>query len=69
MPDRWKSHRWEPAGFNSAGDPMYQRTNQSFQQRDYSELTKAELQALLEHMALPTSGNKADLIARLQEAE
>jgi hypothetical protein len=48
---------------------MYQRTNQSFQQRDYSELTKAELQALLEHMALPTSGNKADLIARLQEAE
>lgn len=33
---------------------------------DLSELTKADLQARLEIMGLPTSGNKAELIARLE---
>ena len=35
---------------------------------DLSELTKADLQVRLELMGLPTSGNKAALIERLEAA-
>lgn len=34
---------------------------------DYSEWTKDELQAELKNRDLPTSGNKDELIARLEE--
>jgi hypothetical protein len=33
----------------------------------YYTKTKAELQALLKHMGLPTSGTKDELIERLQD--
>ena len=36
---------------------------------DYSQLKVPELKKLLQEKSLPISGNKADLIARLQEAE
>lgn len=35
----------------------------------YDELTKAELEEALEARDLPKTGNKADLIARLEEAD
>lgn len=34
---------------------------------DYSSLKVPDLKKLLQERSLPTSGNKADLIARLQE--
>lgn len=34
----------------------------------YDDMTKADLQAELESKGLPTSGNKDELIARLEEA-
>ena len=36
---------------------------------EYSEMTVAELKDLLRELGLPLSGKKADLIARLEEAE
>ena len=56
------------AGENSAGDPMYAR-NLSAGSSDYESMTKAELQGLLKHMALPTTGNKDELIARLRDED
>lgn len=35
----------------------------------YEAFTKAELQAECERLGLPTTGNKPDLVARLQEAD
>lgn len=36
---------------------------------DFNELTKADLQGLLAEAGLPTSGNKAELIERLEGGE
>lgn len=36
---------------------------------DYAQLKVPDLKKLLQERSLPTSGNKADLIARLQEHE
>jgi SAP domain-containing ribonucleoprotein len=36
---------------------------------DYSQLKVPELKKLLQEKSLPISGNKADLVARLQEAD
>jgi len=36
---------------------------------DYSQLKVPELKKLLQERSLPVSGNKAELIARLQEAD
>lgn len=69
MPNRWQSDRWTQTGTNSGGDPVYSRSNTGLATREYTEMTKAELQALLKHMALPTSGTKDELIARLEDAE
>jgi hypothetical protein len=69
MPDRWNSDRWTKTGVDSSGDPVYSRTNAGIATKDYTEMTKAELQALLEHMALPKTGTKDELVARLQDAE
>ncbi len=63
---RWESHRWVPAGENSAGDPMYERNLQAGDPGDITpDLTKAELQAELEKRGLPKSGTKEELLERL----
>ena len=69
MPAR--DNRYSHVGENSAGDLVYERTYDNAQDRgtDYESMTKAELEALLEHMALPKTGNKAELIERLREAQ
>jgi hypothetical protein len=75
--------RWAHAGYNSAGDRVYRRTEgntmsnvwQQFQTpagesvgaSEYEGLTKDELSAELERRGLPKTGNKDELIARLQE--
>lgn len=68
MPAR--DNRFAQVGVNSGGDAVFERVYDSVPEgTDYESLTKAELQALLSHMALPTSGNKDELIERLKEAE
>ncbi len=52
----------------SAG-PSTRRREEPPMTTDYSALTKAELQNLLAHMALPVSGTKSELIARLRDSE
>ena len=37
------------------------------EEMDYASMTKTQLQDLCEERELPTSGNKAELIARLEE--
>ena len=63
--------RYSHVGENSGGDLVFERTYANAQERgsDYESMTKAELEALLEHMALPKTGNKAELVARLRGAE
>ena len=61
--------RWARSGENSAGDPMFSRVYGGEGSTDYESMTKEELQGLLKHMALPTSGNKDELIARLRDEE
>lgn len=58
--------RWDQVGRNKAGDRVFVR-NRSGVTRDDS--TKADLEAELERRGLPTSGNKDELIARLNEAD
>lgn len=66
---RWNSDRWEPAGTNSAGDPMYKRNSagggSGAAVTSSSQMSKDELKALAESRGLPTSGTKADLLDRL----
>lgn len=45
------------------------KTDEEETEPERSEETKAELQAELDERGLPTSGNKADLVARLEEAD
>lgn len=58
--------RWVHSGENSAGDRMYSRSVEE-PNLDYAGWTKDELAAELEHRGLPKSGNKDELIARLNE--
>lgn len=68
MPERDK--RFVQVGVNSAGDRVYARQgDRGNTSVDYEDMTKAELQALLEHMALPKTGTKDELIERLRDAE
>lgn len=69
MPAR--DSRYSQVGVGPAGDRIYERTYGGLptEGQSYDEMTKAELQALLKHMGLPTSGNKEELIERLQDAE
>lgn len=63
--------RWQLVGYNSAGDPMYGRGagdgGVRYADDGYESWTKDELSAELESRGLPKSGNKDELIARLQE--
>ena len=74
--------RWALAGYQPSGDPVYRRTGgnvmgnvwQQFQtpaesvgDSEYEGMTKDELSEELEKRGLPKSGNKDELIARLQE--
>jgi hypothetical protein len=61
--------RWTHTGNAPSGDKIYERSSVSTAGRDYTELTKEELQNLLKHMGLPISGNKDELIERLQDGE
>lgn len=67
MPAR--DSRYTQVGVNSGGDAVFQRAYADEAGRNYDDLSKDELQALLKHMALPVTGNKDELIARLREGE
>lgn len=60
--------RWVQTGVNEGGDPVYERNyGETRGDGDYSEWTKDQLSYELESRGLPKSGNKDELIARLQE--
>lgn len=61
--------RWEQTGVNEGGDPVFSRVyaEEASASSDYSSMTKAELEDALEAKGLPKSGNKDELIARLQD--
>ena len=63
--------RFSQTGVSTAGDAVYERTYQgrAFVDMDYEGFTKDELQSLLEARGLPKSGNKDELIARLNESD
>ena len=70
------STRWKPAGKNSAGDPMYERhlsrpssekVSAASSESDYGSMTKDELSDELEKRGLAKSGNKDELVERLQD--
>jgi hypothetical protein len=61
MPNRW-SDRWL-----RNEDGTYVRNTQAAAPGGYEEMTKAELEAELEARGLPKTGNKAELVARLEE--
>ena len=66
MPAR--DNRYTLVGHNSAGDPMYARTYGNVEaDGGYEDMLKADLEAELEARGLPKSGNKDELIARLEE--
>lgn len=67
-----RDKRFSQTGVNSAGDRVYTRTYEGTGEvlsDGYDDLTKPELAARLEHMGLPKSGTKDELIARLREAD
>lgn len=66
MPRNWDPKRWRYAGTNEAGDPMYER--RVLDTSDLSSMSKEDLKDLAAQLDLPTSGNKADLVERLQVA-
>lgn len=66
---RWNSDRWQRVGENSAGDPMYGRVVNVQADSTYEDMTKDELQELLRQRDLPVSGNKDELVARLNESD
>jgi hypothetical protein len=51
------------------GQTTYERVVGNAPSGDYSSMTKAELVALAEARGLATSGTKAELVARLEEAD
>lgn len=59
--------RWVQQGTNSAGDRVFVRNLSGASSAGYSDMTVAELQDLLESRGLAKSGNKAELVARLEE--
>lgn len=69
MPGPIGSDRFVEAGVNSAGDRVFTRNLGAASPRSYSDMTKDELSAELESRGLPKSGNKDELIARLEESD
>ena len=77
MPAR--DNRYEQIGTNSGGDAVYalrgQRPSgttavaevQTYESGGYEDMTKDELSEMLESRGLPKTGNKDELIARLEE--
>jgi hypothetical protein len=64
-----RDKRFVQVGVNSAGDRVYARQgDRQGGSENLEDLNKDELQARLKHMGLPVSGNKEELIARLEEA-
>jgi hypothetical protein len=62
-----RDKRFVQVGVNSGGDRVYARQgDRGNMSEDLNSLTKDELQARLKHMGLPTSGNKDELIERLE---
>lgn len=60
--------RWVHSGYNSAGDRVFSRAlSSSHEYGGYEGWTKAELQDELEKRGLTKTGNKDELIARLEE--
>jgi hypothetical protein len=67
--------RYEQIGVNSGGDAVYGlrgahpvgTTAVAEQAVEYEDMTKAELEELLVARDLPKTGNKDELVARLQE--
>ncbi len=53
----------------SAGPSTRANGQESSSGNDYSSYTKEELQTVLENRGLPKTGNKPELIARLEEAD
>jgi hypothetical protein len=66
-----RDKRFVQVGVNSGGDRVYARQGGRGEElpENLEDLTKDELQERLAALGLPTSGNKPDLIARLQENE
>lgn len=64
MPVRYSEHSSGPSTRRGG-----QYVEEPVSQFDYASLTKAELQAALDSRGLPKSGSKAELVARLEEAD
>ena len=60
--------RYSQTGVNEGGDPMFERNYAGDGVLEPEEMTKDEIQQLLRDRDLPVSGNKEELIARLNEA-
>lgn len=61
--------RWKQTG-TEAGNRVFERDRSGGSKGGgYDEMTKEELQAELERRGLPTSGNKPELIDRLNEPQ
>ena len=67
MPVQYSEHSEGPETRRSRGGSVI--TEEMAKDLRYYAMTKAELQALLKHMGLPTSGNKDELIDRLQDSD
>lgn len=66
MATKMNPERWKDAGVNEAGDQVWERNLRAGDKTVVStELTKKEIQEQLEARGLPTTGNKAELIERL----
>lgn len=61
-----RDKRFVQTGVNSAGDRVYSRQG-GRHTPGYEDMTKEELQAELEARGLPKSGNKDELIERLEQ--
>lgn len=59
---------WDPRRWRRNPDGTHTRRTVEHE-GDLTELTKLELQDILKNRGLPTSGNKADLVARLEADE
>ena len=69
MPTVWNADRWTDAGYNEAGDRVYERNAGSSgtgaAAKSSSTMTKNELVALAKERGVETSGTKNELISRL----
>ncbi len=74
MPTTWNTERWADAGYNEAGDRVYERTSgggngSGAAAVSSSQMSKKALQQLAAARGLPTTGTKDQLIDRLAGVE